>query len=149
MILRMGSLARAVCLAWLATTGPGAIAAPDGSARAPRIEVFTDRGHPLLHAEGVSDVTTYRIDALARIVEAASRDLPTDEARARAIASKRLEAMDRAAAREAARGLALAWLQYRLDRYPAIVFDGRWVVYGMTDLRTALRIYRQALENRP
>ncbi|MEA2093693.1 MAG: DUF1525 domain-containing protein [Pseudomonadota bacterium] len=37
-------------------------------------------------------------------------------------------------------GLARA-LQYGIDRYPAIVFDGQLVVYGVTELGQALHQY--------
>ena len=41
----------------------------------------------------------------------------------------------------AAHGLAKA-MQYGVDRYPAIVFDGQAVVYGVTDVQTAIAHYR-------
>ena len=46
-----------------------------------------------------------------------------------------------AAVQNAAVGLAKA-MQYGIDRYPAIVFDGKAVVYGLTDLNSALDHYR-------
>ena len=42
----------------------------------------------------------------------------------------------------AANGLLKA-KQYGIDRYPAIVFDGRAVVYGITDIQAATQRYRQ------
>ena len=42
--------------------------------------------------------------------------------------------------KNAAIGLAKA-VQYGIDRYPAVVFDGRVVVYGVTDLVEALDRY--------
>ncbi|MCP4040978.1 MAG: DUF1525 domain-containing protein, partial [Gammaproteobacteria bacterium] len=33
-------------------------------------------------------------------------------------------------------------MQYGVDRIPAIVFDGKVVVYGMTNLKAALDHYR-------
>ena len=45
-----------------------------------------------------------------------------------------------APAKNAAFGLAKA-VQYGVDRYPAIVFEGRAVVYGVTDLVEALNRY--------
>jgi len=41
----------------------------------------------------------------------------------------------------AATALAKA-MQYSIDRYPAVVFDGEIVVYGVTDLTVALEQYR-------
>jgi integrating conjugative element protein (TIGR03757 family) len=42
-------------------------------------------------------------------------------------------------------------MQYGIDRYPAIVFDGKAVVYGITDVRAATQRYQQwqAGEARP
>ncbi len=45
------------------------------------------------------------------------------------------------AAQRAALGLLKA-AEYGIDRYPAIVFDGYAVVYGVTDIGEALRQYR-------
>ena len=42
----------------------------------------------------------------------------------------------------AATSLATA-VQYGLEKYPAIVFDGELIVYGLTDLSTALMHYRR------
>jgi integrating conjugative element protein (TIGR03757 family) len=42
----------------------------------------------------------------------------------------------------AAIGLTKA-LQYGIDRFPAMVFDGQCVVYGVTDLGQALRQYHR------
>jgi len=62
---------------------------------------------------------------------------------------QQLDEQARASIQNAAVGLAKA-MQYRVDRYPAIVFDGKVVVYDLTDLRTALDHYQtwQAV-NRP
>ncbi len=46
-----------------------------------------------------------------------------------------------AAIQNAAVGLAKA-IQYGVDRYPAIVFGGEVVVYGLTDLSPALDHYQ-------
>ncbi len=46
-----------------------------------------------------------------------------------------------AAARESYRGFGQA-MRYRIKKVPAIVLDGRQVVYGTTNVRKALLIYR-------
>ncbi len=46
-----------------------------------------------------------------------------------------------AAARESYRGFGQA-MRYRIKKVPAIVLDGRQVVYGTTNVRKALMIYR-------
>jgi len=41
-------------------------------------------------------------------------------------------------------------MQYGIDRYPAIVFGGEVVVYGLTDPNAALVYYQKwQAENRP
>ena len=111
----------------------------------PRVEVFTDHAHPLTHTEAFTQVTVYRIDGLQRAQDELSEGLPTDEDAAARIAGARLAARpdlkDRMMA--AGQGLALAHLQYQLDRYPAIVFDGTRVIYGVTDLAAARRLYER------
>ena len=42
----------------------------------------------------------------------------------------------------AATGLAKA-LQYGVERYPAVVFDGEVAIYGVTDIREVLQRYQQ------
>jgi len=54
---------------------------------------------------------------------------------------QQLSEEDRARIQRAAMGLAKA-MQYGVDRYPAIVFDGQAVVYGVPDMQTALAHYR-------
>jgi len=113
----------------------------------PRVEVFTDRAHPIIHAEAFAQVRVVRIDGLVLAQEYLSKGLPMDEN----AAAKRVNA--RLAARPnlkdqmmaAGEGLALAHLQYQLDRYPAIVFDDKAVIYGVTDLAVAKRLYEQRL----
>ena len=111
----------------------------------PRVEVFTDHAHPLTHTEAFTQVTVYRIDGLQRAQDQLSEGLPTDADAAATIARSRLAARpdlkDRMMA--AGQGLALAHLQYQLDRYPAIVFDGTRVIYGVTDLAAARRLYER------
>ena len=109
----------------------------------PRVEVFTDHAHPLTHTQAFTELTVYRIDGLAHAQDQLSEGLPADEEAATEIASSRLAAHPDLKDRmmEAGQGLALAHLQYRLDRYPAIVLDGTSVIYGVTDLAVAKRLY--------
>ena len=109
----------------------------------PRVEVFTDHGHPVTHAEALADVTVYRLDGLALAQDQLSEGLPSDPEEAGRIAAQRLDAqpMLNEQMMRAGQGLTLAHLQYRLDRYPAVVFDGTTVTYGVTDLAIAYRLY--------
>jgi len=109
----------------------------------PRVEVFTDHRHPVTHTEAFPDVTVYRLDGLALAQEQLSESLPSDPEEASRIAAQRLDAQPSLNEQmmQAGQGLTLAHLQYRLDRYPAIVFDSATVIYGVTDLAIAHRLY--------
>lgn len=112
-------------------------------ATVPRIEVFTNSAIYLTNTQGA---TVYQLDGLQQLEEQLSQGLPGDQAQATAIASARMKAIGQARLQEltanAARGIVLAQ-QYGVDRAPAIVFDGRAVVYGMTDVAAATTFYLQ------
>lgn len=108
------------------------------------IEVFSTQEFPISgkddrRLQGAS-ATEYYVDGLEHLESTLSESLPNDAETARAEALRRIEQLDgahMALAKNAAIGLAKA-VQYGVARYPAIVFDGRAVVYGVTDLVEAL-----------
>ena len=107
------------------------------------IEVFTDSMNPV--ANGADGITVYYIDRIDRLQRELSKDLPADPVTAKQTALHRFQRMDNRLSHElenAANGLVQA-MQYAIDRYPAIVFDGNAVVYGITDVRAATQRYRQ------
>lgn len=86
-------------------------------------------------------VEVYAIDGLDKLAANLSDQLPTEPNVARRTAMARLGRVDPGqveAAQRAASGLLKA-AEYGIDRYPAVVFDGHAVVYGVTDLDEALR----------
>jgi integrating conjugative element protein (TIGR03757 family) len=115
----------------------------------PSVEVFSAADRPVAMGldfdnEALS-VTVYEIDGIERFQALLSKGLPRDPEAAKRTALTRIGQLDagqRATVRHAALGLAKA-SQYGLDRYPAIVFDGRAVVYGVTSLADALEHFRQ------
>jgi integrating conjugative element protein (TIGR03757 family) len=123
----------ALCLALVAGT---ALATPP-------VEVFTDRDHPVTHAGAFAQVTVYRINGLVEVQDRLSAGLPADATEAARIAAERLDNEPALNDRlmQAGQGLVLAHLHYRLDRYPAVVIDGAYVIYGVTDLAVARRLY--------
>lgn len=123
--------------------------APPTAPAVEMVEVFTSRDHPLTNTEALPGAAVYHIDSLMHIQETLSKDLPADEETAIRIARQRATNIDREAAIRAAEGLAIAHLKYRLDRYPAVVFAGQSVVYGVTDLDVAKRIYDESREEKP
>ena len=112
----------------------------------PRIEVFTSHAFPFsgLADVGADDVAIYRLDGLAALETALSVDLPADPEAARAEALRRLGDIDAAQvahAREAAEGLVRA-AEYGISRYPAVMIDGRYLIYGVTHVPEALSLVR-------
>ncbi|MEW8015093.1 MAG: TIGR03757 family integrating conjugative element protein [Candidatus Sedimenticola endophacoides] len=117
------------------------------------IEVFTIEALPVTPTELPASVryAVYRIDGATRVQDWLSEGLPADPEAAARLATQRLKTQGEALApmlQEAAEGLTRAVQVAGIDRYPAIVFtdtDGEQsVVYGMTDLAEALRIYQRS-----
>ena len=116
------------------------------------IEVFTSTERPIIDtdAKGAGSslqgltITVHTIDRIQSVERALSLNLPVEPQAAKQIALHRIENLDertRSSMHSAATALAKA-MQYGLDRYPAVVFDGEAVVYGVTNLTVALEQYR-------
>jgi integrating conjugative element protein (TIGR03757 family) len=116
------------------------------------IEMFTTSEFPVrvntaLRAQSDMrkvELHVFELDGLQRIEAALSEGLTADPAQARRTALERIQHLDNAARTRmqgAAMGLAKA-AQYGINRYPAIVFNGRAVVYGLTDLHQVLQHFR-------
>jgi len=140
-------LALSHALVGLALFGPLALNAPVWAGDALVIEAFATSEQPIVGGEHerlrTATVTIYVVDGLERFESGLSEGLPADPDAAKAEALLRIQHLDDARiapAKNAAYGLAKA-VQYGVDRYPAIVFDGRAVVYGVTDLVQALDRY--------
>jgi integrating conjugative element protein (TIGR03757 family) len=112
--------------------------------------VFTSSEHPFASTNDVSNklhglnITIYEIDGIESMERDLSIDMSADPEKSKRIALYRIQHMDdqtRTKMQMAAQGLAKA-MQYGVDRYPAIVFDGQAIVYGVTDVQTALAHYR-------
>lgn len=94
----------------------------------------------------IPKVTLLNLDSVYQIENRLSEGLPANEKLATAEFHRRVEAIGKAQLESALRnayqsvGAAMA---YRLDRYPAIIFDEQLVIYGLTDLSQALEKYRQ------
>lgn len=126
---------------------PMFIGEPVWAGDAMSIEVFTSSEWAVSSADRerlrTATVAIYAVDGLERFQSALSEGLPADPKEAKAVAFRRIQQLDdahMAPAKNAAIGLAKA-VQYGVDRYPAIVFDERTVVYGVTDLVEVLDRY--------
>jgi len=89
-------------------------------------------------------ISVHKLDGIKGLVGELSEQLSTDPAKAKRQVLERLQRMNkgiRSQLEHSAMALAKA-VQYGVEKYPAIVFDGNLVVYGLTDLTTALLQYR-------
>jgi len=116
------------------------------------VEVFTTTDREVqwgLEAEARAahpniDLQVYELNRIQLFEAQLSSNLPVDPDQSKQIALQRIQQFDaqaKAAIQKAAVGLAKA-MQYGIDCYPAIVFDNKVVVYGLTDLNAALDHYQ-------
>lgn len=118
----------------------------------PFVEVFTASPFSVneqylqqLNEKGGAEFKLYTIDRIDQLQQVLSRGLSADPIEAKQEALKRFQSMDAALSHQlesAAKGLAKV-LEYGIDRYPAIVFEGEAVIYGVTDLDVATNHYRR------
>ena len=138
--------------AFAALLGTGMAHADPSHQKTLLVEVFTttDRGvqwEPLVGTKEDRqsiDLHIFKLDGIQQSEAQLSSNLPADPEQSKQIALQRIQQLDEqesAAIQNAAVGLAKA-MQYDIDRYPAIVFNGQVVVYGVTDLKVALDHYR-------
>jgi len=134
----------------VAVLAGNAQAEPVALAQPQLIEVFTSSVYPVTgwQRQQVGAGTVfhhYAIDGIHQLESNLSQDLPADPKVAKSLALKRIAHLGEDAIgrmQQSATGLAKA-LQYDIDRYPAVVFDGAAVVYGVTDIHQALHHYQQ------
>lgn len=122
----------------------GTLCAPAWASEDPNsIEVFTDSVLQVVNS--AQNTTVYVIDRIDQLQQELSNDLSNDPEKAKQLASQRFQRMNAQLSSElenAAKGLGRA-MQYGIDRYPAVVFDGQAVVYGVTDIDVATGHYRR------
>ena len=129
----------------------GSVAQEPAGGHPDLIEVFTTTEVPVTGEATINRRSDYReielqifeLDGIQRIEAKLSKDLSADPEHARRMALRRIQQLDEASRvrmQHAATGLAKA-VQYGIDRYPAIVFNGQGVIYGLTDLDTAFQYY--------
>ena len=89
-------------------------------------------------------VQVHTLDAIERLEDELSQALPKDPEAARQLVLKRMQRLSkgrRDQLQHSATALATA-LNVGVEKYPAIVFDEEFVVYGLTDPFRALLVYR-------
>ncbi|MBS1206102.1 MAG: family integrating conjugative element protein [Proteobacteria bacterium] len=101
--------------------------------------IYTDSTHPVMGNDG-TDVTIVLLDAPDRLQAQLFGPLPADPAQAEqqarsVISSPAFQQRQQDLAGTYA-GLTRAW-SLGVEKYPAVVFDDKWVVYGTTDVGVA------------
>ena len=150
--MQAGRLLLQAVLVWMLLAGQGGFVARAEEAERSRIEVFTSADHPFTGipavtagpGSGSAAVEVYLLDGIQHIEAVLSAGLSADPQRSadRVLGQVRqLGGADRERIERAAAGLVRA-SHYGITRYPAVVFDARAVVYGLTDLDAAWRHYR-------
>jgi integrating conjugative element protein (TIGR03757 family) len=116
-----------------------------------RLEIFTDSDEAATNWQELSaslkdtDIRVYWLNGIHRLEAELSQSLPADAQSAERAVLERLQQLDkdrRDQIAESARALARA-VELGIGRYPAIVIDGQWVLYGLTDLSAAVTLYRR------
>lgn len=126
--------------AWLAIVVLSVLRIAPAGAGGSSVEVFTVSTLPVTNAR---DATVYHVDAIVLLEQRLSAELPSHPTHAQGVGAQRVAALGprfQQAARDGAAGLARS-VQLGIQRAPAIVFDGKWVVYGITDVDAARRIF--------
>ena len=109
----------------------------------PTITVITSNTKPVA-AFGFNNIHYLNLDAVNLFEQELSRDLPSEENKARDIVNSRITTIGQEILHqrllEAYRAVFTA-IEFDVDRYPAIIFDSKFVVYGVTDVGVALQKY--------
>jgi len=125
--------------------------------KTPTIEVFTSTAYPVPSTVSVNYpskpstvVHYYVIDHIDRLQRVLSEGLSAEPKQAKQQVLDRFQALSQSHTKSlenTAKGLAQA-LHYGVDRYPAVVIDGEFLLYGMSDVTEAMNYYRQWCEER-
>ncbi|WP_205951689.1 TIGR03757 family integrating conjugative element protein [Pantoea stewartii] len=101
--------------------------------------IYTDHAHPVT-GELSPDVTVTELDAPDRLLAQQFGPLSAApaqaEQQARAVIASPAFRQNQQALTAGYAGVAHAW-SLGLEKYPAVVFDDKWVVYGTTDVAAA------------
>lgn len=101
--------------------------------------IYTDHAHPVT-GELSPDVTVTELDAPDRLQSELFGSLSANpaqaEQQARAVIASPTFRQNQQALAASYAGVAHAW-SLGLEKYPAVVFDDKWVVYGTTDVAAA------------
>lgn len=105
--------------------------------------VITDSAHPI---EATNEIRLILIDQLSALEDELSSGLPSSSAAAEAMSGERMTAQMSARIENAHQDIVDAW-SLGLTKIPAVVADGKYVIYGDSNVERALtkiQLYREA-----
>ncbi|MBU9819902.1 TIGR03757 family integrating conjugative element protein [Rahnella sp. BCC 1045] len=106
--------------------------------------IYTDNSHPV--SSPSPDIPVVYLDAPERMQKDIFGDLPANpalaEKQARDVLSSPAFTAQQQQLASAYQGVMKAW-SLGLTKYPAVVFDDKWVVYGTTDVSVAVKLAMQ------
>ena len=125
--------------------------AEEGAVTTPtRMDIFTTTDQPTLTIDRFAAehpnvaIQVHTLDAIERYEDELSKALPSDPDAAKQLVLKRMQRLSKGSRdqlQHSATALATA-LNVGVEKFPAIVFDAEFVVYGLTDPFRALSYYR-------
>jgi integrating conjugative element protein (TIGR03757 family) len=108
-----------------------------------QIEVFTDSANPVI-VSNIPNVHYYNLDAAQNLIYTLNNKMHgVPENRAPQVAEK-LFLQNKDNLENAYLGLLKA-KQYRLEKYPAVVIDGKAIIYGVKSVEKAVTEYKKWL----
>jgi integrating conjugative element protein (TIGR03757 family) len=114
------------------------------------IEIFATADQPITAIDAAVQqypdivLRVHKLDAIKQTEDKLSKGLPADPEKAKRLVLMRLQQLGKTThgqLEHSAMSLAKA-VQYGVEKYPAIVIHGEFVIYGLTDLAVALTHYR-------
>jgi integrating conjugative element protein (TIGR03757 family) len=137
----------AILLLWLPVTAQSELAAQPTKTK---VDVFVSTGNTAKFGRsadsrtGKFTITFHTLDGIEHFESTLSNNLSSDPELAKRQVQSRLEAITKSQTnllKRTAESLALAH-QYGIDKYPAVVIDAHWVVYGVANVDRAIRLYQ-------
>ncbi len=138
-------------VSWLMLICGTATAANERPVQPAAIDIFIGYGDGLHEFDRISrtlpqtQIRVYQVAGIKRLEMRLSKGLPSDPAAAKRQALQRLSTLDNGARdhlKQSAIALAEA-ARLGVAQYPAVVFDGQYVIYGITDLGGALESFHR------
>lgn len=123
---------------------PGISSARDRTANPITMEFITFNGREISNIDIAEDkmitVKVYNLDAQLNLQDKLSEGLPRDHDTALKMAKERVASVPHKTFEDMWKGALLA-KRYKINKAPALIIDEELVIYGITDVKEALKIF--------